>query len=84
MLIGGIALDCHAHIGPERSLCGIEVGEEISLESGSEEALGDVLGVFVVLAKLKTDEPVNRLPIEGNDLVEGFARKARSDGIKQR
>jgi hypothetical protein len=84
MLAGGEALDGHSQIGAEGSLGGIEAGEKVTLDGSGEEALGKVLGVFVVLAKLEADESIDRLPIKGDDLLQRFIRQTGAHGFEER
>src|ERR1022692_3269871 len=70
VLVGGEAFNCHAEIGSERGFSRVEAGEEITLDGPGEEALGEIFGIFVVLAELEANESIDRLPIERDHAVQ--------------
>src|SRR5262252_4802245 len=84
VLVGGIALHRHAEIGAEGSFGGIESREEVSLQGRCEESLGQVLGVFVGLLEFEADESIDRLPVEGDDLVHRVAGQSRFSRLEER
>ena len=81
--VGGEPFHRHPEIGPERGLCGVEAREEFTLQRAGEEALRQILGVFVVLAEFEADEAIDRLPVQCGDALQGLVRQPGRGGIQQ-
>ena len=86
MFACGETVQCHAEVGAERSLRGVELLEEFAFEGAGEEALRQILGVFVVLMPFQTDVFVNGLPVEGGYRFKGLIgeRAIGRDSLQQR
>src|SRR5207237_9588782 len=83
-LVSGKTFHGHAEISPERSFRGIESREEVSLECGSEEALRQVLGIFVIFVEFEADKAVDGFPIQRNHAIEGLSCQTVSGDFEQR
>src|SRR5947209_10880833 len=55
VLVGDKTVQRHTEVSSERSLAGIELREEAAFQSAGEEALGQVLRLFVVSMPLQAD-----------------------------
>ena len=86
VLVGGESFDRHAEVGAERRLRRIETRKQIALQRGGEEALSQVLGVFVVFAKFHADEAIDRFPIQRAHAFQRLVRQrcAGTGGLQQR
>jgi len=62
----------------------IEVGEKTALDGGSEEALGQVLGVLIVIVELGAEKAINRLPVQRGDTFQGLPGQALRRGLEER
>lgn len=71
VFVAGVSVDAEAEIGVEAGLGGIEAVEEAALEEGGEEALGEVGGLIGITAPFEADVLVDRLPVDGDEFVEG-------------
>ena len=71
VFVAGVSVDAEPEIGAEAGLGGIKAVEEAAFEEGGEETLGEVGGLIGIAAPFEADVLIDRLPVDGDEFVEG-------------